>query len=86
MVAAPSPTPVTCGCCAGWVWPAATVTLAGEIVTRLVLPLTKFTVTASGAGADRVIGNGTDCPSPTVVLDGTPITPKTTELTVAVAG
>jgi len=55
-------------------------------VTLAVFPLTKFTVVDSGAGEDRVTGNGADCPSPSVTFVGIWMVPSITELTVATAG
>jgi hypothetical protein len=58
MVADPRLTPVTVGCEAGVVWLAAMVTVAGDIVTLLVLLLDRLTVTPpAGAGEDKLIAN-----------------------------
>src|SRR5262249_8136915 len=57
-------TPVTCGCEAGVVCPAAIVTVAGDTVTLEVSLLDKVTVTPpAGAGEDRLTANMVDCPS-----------------------
>jgi hypothetical protein len=77
-VADPIPAPVTCGCVAGVVAPAAIKTLAGT-VTLVVSLLARFTVTPpAGAGCDRATANVADCPSATVVVAGTLITGVTT--------
>jgi hypothetical protein len=60
-VADPMPAPVTCGCVAGVVAPAAMDTLAGDTVTFVVSLLPRFTVTPPpGAGADKVTANTAD--------------------------
>jgi hypothetical protein len=70
MVAEPSFTPVTVGCVAGVVWPELMVTLAGEIVTLLVLLLLSDTVTFAGAGCGSVTAKVAVCPRFTLVLEG----------------
>ena len=85
MVADPIPAPVTCGCAAGVVAPAAIKTLAGT-VTFVVSLLARFTVTPPvGAACDRVTANVAENPSATVVLAGTPIEGGGVTVTLAVA-
>jgi hypothetical protein len=85
IVADPTATPVACGCVAGWVCPAAMVTLGGT-VTFEVSELTSDIVTpAWGAGNDIVTGNDTDWPGATVVFVGTLILPAFCTVIVAVA-
>ena len=79
----PISTPVTCGCVAGVVAPAAMKTL-GVTVSFEVSPLASATVTPpAGAGVPKVIPNGTDCPNPTDRLAGKPIVPGITTVTPA---
>ncbi len=85
MVADPTPAPVTCGCTAGVVAPAAIDTLAGTVTLDGSL-LSRVTVTPpAGAGTDKVTANAADCPSPTAVLAGTLIVGTACTFTVAVA-
>ena len=78
-------TPVTCGCAAGVVCPAATVTLAGEIVTLVVSLLLKLTVTPpAGAAVPRVTAKAADWVGPTVTPDGSVMVPGATTVTLAV--
>jgi len=61
MVAWPRLLPVTCGCVAGCVWPAAMVTLLGWMSIVVLSLVVSVTVTPLvGAGADKVIGKATD--------------------------
>jgi hypothetical protein len=84
-VAEPMPAPVTCGCVAGVVAPAAMETLAGTVTLDVSL-LTRFTVRPpAGAGADKDTVNVADCPSATVVVAGTLIAGIAPTFTVAVA-
>ena len=97
MTAAPGALPVTCGAVAGVTAPAAIVTVDGEMLT-LVLLLDKETIVPpAGAGAERVICKGTDCPSATFGLVSViaplfwtvtdvlaPVIPDTCELAVTV--
>lgn len=64
----PGALPVICGEAAGEVAPAAIVTLAGEMLTLLLLLDRVTVVPPIGAGADKVMGKGTDCPNATFVL------------------
>jgi len=76
-LAVPKLTPVTCGCVAGVVAPAAIVTVAGETVSFDVSLLASVTVTPpAGAGPGRVTGKGFDWPGDTVALDNSPIAPE----------
>ena len=60
-VAEPIPAPVTCGCVAGAVAPAAIKTLEGDIVKKAVLLLLSVMVTPLvGAGEDNFTANGVD--------------------------
>ena len=60
-VAEPGATPVTIGCVAGCVWPAAMTTDAGDTLTFVVSLLTSVTVVPPcGAGEDKVTGKATD--------------------------
>ena len=78
-------TPVTCGCVAGVVCPAAIVTVVGEIVTLAVSLLDKATVTPpAGAAAGNVTANAAVWLGPTVTFDGRPIVPALTTVTLAV--
>src|SRR5262245_54954561 len=64
MVADPMFTPVTCGCEAGVVCPAAMATVAEESVAFEVSLLDSVTMTPpAGAGEDRLTANVVDCPS-----------------------
>jgi hypothetical protein len=86
MLAEPGPTPVICGCAAGSVCPAAISTEAGVMLTLVGSLLVKATVTPPvGAGADKLIGNGTVCPRPTEMFEGRLIPPDTVTVTFAVA-
>ena len=51
IVAVPAPVPVTCGCVAGAVAPAAIVTLAGDTVTFVASLLESVTVTPPAGAA-----------------------------------
>jgi hypothetical protein len=75
IVALPGATPVTCGAVAGVVAPAEIVTVAGEIETTAGLLLDRATVTAVGAGADKVTWNGADWPRPILSPEGSAIVP-----------
>lgn len=58
MLAVPKLTPVICGCTAAWVWPDATVTVEGEILTFVLSELISVTVTPPcGAAVGRVTAN-----------------------------
>ena len=60
------------------------MTDVGVIVTFVMSLLASVMVTPpDGAGADRVIGNATDWPGPTVILEGRTIVPGLTTLTLA---
>jgi hypothetical protein len=85
MAADPNFTPVTVGCCAGCVWPAAIVTVAGETVTIVGLLLTSETVRVALAGDGRVTANAAVCPGATLTFTGKPIAPAVWTVTVAVA-
>ena len=75
-------TPVNCGCDAGWVCPAAMVTVAGAIVATFVLALESVTVAPpAGAGTVNAIGNGTDWPVFTERVEGSVIEPNTDTVT-----
>ena len=85
MVADPAPAPVTWGCTAGVVAPAAIDTLAGTVTLDGSL-LSRATVSPpAGAGADKVTANAADCPSPTAVVPGTLMVGCCVTFTVAVA-
>src|ERR1035441_9070719 len=87
MVAVPGLTPVIVGCVAGVVWPAAIVTLAGDMVSVLVSVLESATVTAAAAACGSVRAKVAVFPKPTVGLVGRPIGPAVTTVTaVAVLG
>ena len=76
MVADPKLIPLTCGCMAGVVEPAAMITLAGVTLTFDGSLLASVTVMPpAGAAAGKVIENATDWPSPTLPLDDTWIAP-----------
>src|SRR4051812_46023656 len=75
MVTEPMFTPVTCGCEAGVVAPAAMVTVAGETETFEASLLVSVTVICDGAGAGRVTAKPVFCPRERLVLGGVPITP-----------
>lgn len=81
----PSLTPVTVGCVGGAVWPAAMITLAGDMVSVLGSLLDNATVTFAGAACGSVTGNVAVLPSPTVVLEGSPMAPAVTTVILAVA-
>jgi hypothetical protein len=84
MVADPIPAPVTWGCVAGVVAPAAIKTLGGTVTFEVSLLVSVTVTPPAGAVCDRVTAKGVDWqPSPTVVLAGTLITGLTT-FTVAV--
>lgn len=80
MVAEPGPLPVICGEATGEVAPAAIVTVAGEMVILLLLLDRVTSVPPVGAGADKAMGKGTDCPNATFVLVSV-ITPMVWTLT-----
>jgi hypothetical protein len=84
-LATPTFTPVTCGCVAGVVCPAAMVTLAGDTVTFAGSLLANVTVTPlEEAGEGSVTGNATERPRPTVTLDGRLMGAELTTVTPAV--
>ena len=85
-VVAPKLTPVTTGCTAGLVAPAAMVTDAGEIVAVVGSFVARLTVTAVAGAGDRVKANVADCPGMTVVFAGTLMLPGGVTLTVTEAG
>ena len=86
MFADPRFTPVTCGCVAGVTALAAICTVPGEIETVEALSLVSVTVTPPvGAGVDSVMGNDTDCVSPTESPDCVPMVPGGVTVTVSVA-
>jgi hypothetical protein len=61
ILADPTATPVTCGCTAGAVDPAAIDTLPGAMLTFVASLLVSVTVTPpTGAGLDKVTGKGAD--------------------------
>ena len=71
MVADPIPAPVTWGCTAGVVAPAAIDTLAGTVTLDGSL-LSRVTVTPpAGAACDKVTAKSADSPSPIAVAPGT---------------
>ena len=81
----PRSRPAICGCDAGAVWPAAIVTLVGEMVNLEVLLLDSVIVTAFAAGAGRVTANVETLPSPTPGFAGRLIVPGAFTVTFAVA-
>ena len=82
MATEPALTPVNCGCDAGWVCPAAMVTVAGAIVATFVLALESVTVAPpAGAGTVNAIGKGTDWPVFTERVEGSVIEPNTDTVT-----
>jgi hypothetical protein len=81
IVAVPSLTPVIVGCVAGVVWPAAMVTLAGDMVSVLVSVLDNATFTAAAAACGNVTAKVAVFPRPTVGLAGRPIGPAVTTVT-----
>ena len=84
MVADPTPAPVTCGCVAGVVAPAAIDTLAGTVTLDGSL-LSRVTVSPpAGAACDKVTANTADCPKPTAVVPGTLIDSGPCTVTLAV--
>src|SRR5579864_4847854 len=86
MLAAPKFTPVTWGCAAGVVCPAAMVMLLGDIVTFVVSLLLSATVTPpAGAAVPRVTANAADWLGPTVTLEGSVMVPGATTVTLALA-
>src|SRR5664280_2788092 len=84
MLADPILTPVIVGCWVGAVVPCAMEILDTEIVTFDGSVLASATVTAEGAGADKVTGNGMVWPNPTLGLGGRLIDPKISTVTLAV--
>src|SRR5215472_16258189 len=85
MFADPKLTPVTCGCVAGVVCPAAILTLAGDTVTLVVSLLLSVTVTPpAGAAVPRVIAKAADCPGATTTLEGKVMVPGAATVTLAV--
>ena len=81
----PMLTPVTCGCVAGVVCPAAMVTVDGEIFTFEPSLLDSVTVTAEAAAFGKVTGNSAVWPRGTLRLDGIPIGPGLSTVTLASA-
>jgi hypothetical protein len=78
--------PVAVGCVAGVVWPAAIVTLAGEIASFVGSLLSSVTVTPPvGAGEPRLTVTGTDALSPTLRLAGRLMAPGAVTVILAVA-
>ena len=77
-------TPVIVGCVVGVVWPAAIVTLAGDMVSVLVSVLESATVTAAAAACGSVTAKVAVFPRPTVGLVGRPIGPAVTTVTAVV--
>ena len=70
-------TPVTWGCVAGVVAPAAIVTVDGDTVTLVVSELARVTVTPPvGAGEGSVMGNAIDWVKLTTTFDGVPTVPE----------
>ena len=84
MVADPTPAPVTWGCTAGVVAPAAIDTLAGTVTLDGSLLIRVTLIPPAGAGVDKVTANGADCPSPTAVVAGTLMVGTACTVTVAV--
>jgi hypothetical protein len=74
-VADPIPTPVTCGCVAGVMAPAAMDTLAVTVTFEVSLLISVTVKPPAGAGVDRVTGNARVWPSSSVVVAGTLIAP-----------
>ena len=78
-------TPVTCGCAAGVVCPAAMLTVPGVMVTFEVSLLLNVTVTPPvGAGVPNVTAKAADCVGLTVTFVGRLIVPGATTVTLAV--
>jgi hypothetical protein len=72
------------GCVSGAVSPAAITTEAGETVSFVVSVLTRLTVTPpAGAGVPRLIGNDAEWPGSTERLEGSPIVPACSTVTLA---
>lgn len=84
MFAEPRLMPLTDGCVAGVVAPAAMNTVIGATVTSEVLLLFKVTVTPPGAAAGREMGNAAEWASPTETFEGTEIGPSVTTVIAAV--
>jgi hypothetical protein len=85
MFADPKFTPLTCGCVAGVVCPAAILTVAGDTVTFVVSLLLSVTVTPpDGAGVPKVMVNAVDWPGPTAMPVGRLIVPGAVTVTLAV--
>ena len=85
MFADPKLTPLTVGCVAGVVAPAAMVTVGDEIVRIDVFVLLSETVVPpEGAGTGRVTGNGTDWFGPTVTFAGRMMVPRFATVTLTV--
>ena len=85
MLADPKLTPVTCGCEAGVVCPAAMLTVAGDTVTLPVSLLDNDTVTPpAGAAVGRVTAKAADSVGPTVTPAGKPMVPALTTVMLAV--
>jgi hypothetical protein len=85
MVTAPISKPVSCGCAAGAVCPAAIVIVAGKMVALAGLLLLSEIVTFDAAGAASDMGNATDLPSPTLTFEGMVMEPGALTFAVAVA-
>jgi hypothetical protein len=85
MFALPMLTPVIVGWVVGADWPAAMLTVGGEIVTLLASLLCRVTVRAVGAGVPRVTENIAVPPKFTAALDGSVMVPGDVTVTVAVA-
>src|SRR5450631_2600131 len=85
MVVDPKLMPFSFGCTAGVVCPARIVRLAGVTVALEGSLLDSVTVTPpGGAGAGKVTGNGTDCPTGTLVRFGRIIWPALLTMMLAV--
>jgi hypothetical protein len=78
--------PVTCGCVAGDVAPAAMNAVAVTVALAGALDVSVTVKPATGAGAVKVTASGVDCPICTVMLAGTVIAGGAVTVTLAVAG
>src|SRR5579884_3179944 len=71
MFAVPRFFAVTCGCVAGWVWPAGMDTEVGETAPMVESLLDSVTVTPpAGAAVERTTGNDVDWPERSTVFAG----------------
>lgn len=85
MFAIPTLTPLTRGCVAGAVCPAAMVTVDGDTLTFELSLLDSVTVTVDAAALGKVTVNCAVWPSGTLRLDGIPIGPGLSTVTFASA-